>query len=360
MKKHILVFCIPLFTVSGYAQLPGLIITGNPETTNGATWTYQDTVSTIIYDLEGILFKPVGTGTFPAVIISHGGGGHSGGYSKNVAQEMITWGLVCIGTNLCHVNTIYPIGSPGTSTDGGATNNNILRNMKCWDILASLGYADTNCVAAHGHSLGAMATGATVGMNPTKFSCASHTAGGVNDLGPQYIKTAQANGISVPYYLHHGDMDATVPLIYGQKMDTILTNNSVIHQLDIYPGYNHSQISQDDTMFVRTHNWYSEYLCVSSTGVTENLPQVDDLFSLIYPNPSAGNTSLEFSLSEPSHTTIEIFNIMGEKILTIEEGALSSGRHTTYFDADKLESGMYFIHIKTESGTSSEKLMVTK
>jgi len=353
------IFCLLLFTISGYAQLPGLIITGNPESPGGATWTYQDTINTVIYDLQGILFKPVGTGPFPAVIISHGGGGSVYAYSTGIAQEMVTWGLVCIGTNLCHVNTTYPIGSPGTSSDGGASTPNIQRNMKCWDILASLGYVDTNCIAAHGHSLGAMATGATVGMNPTKFSAASHSAGGVNDAGPQYIKTPQANGIIVPYYLHHGNLDLTVPLIYGQKMDTILTNNGVIHYLDIYAGYNHSQISLDDTMFARTKNWYSQYLCISTTGTNQDLIMLDNNLSLqIYPNPSGGKTTLEFSLAGTSAVSIDIYNLVGEKVLAVENGNFLSGKHTAVFDAGRLESGAYIIGVKTESGTIAKKIII--
>ena len=101
---------------------------------------------------------------------------------------------------------------------------------------------------------------------------------------------------------------------------------------------------------------------VSLMNITTGINDVteNNANAVIYPNPSTGITTMNFSLNNPSHTAIAIFNLLGEKILTIEEGALSSGRHTAYFDAGKLESGMYFIHIKTESGTSSEKLMVTK
>ncbi|MFM7912143.1 MAG: hypothetical protein ACKO9W_08150, partial [Bacteroidota bacterium] len=51
-----------LLASNAYAQLPGLTLIGNPESTNGATWTYQQTINGIVYNLQGILFKPVGTG----------------------------------------------------------------------------------------------------------------------------------------------------------------------------------------------------------------------------------------------------------------------------------------------------------
>ena len=338
-----------------------MTITGDPESANGATWTYQNTIDGIVYDLAGILFKPAGTGPFSAVIISHGGGGNANTYSKNVAKEMVGWGQVCVAANLCHAGGNAPVGSPGNSMNGGASTQNIQRNMKCWDVLASLGYVDTNCIAAHGHSLGAMATGATVGTNPSKFAAASHTAGGVNDNGPQYIKTPQANGITTPYLLHQGDADAVVSIAHARKMDTILTTNGVIHRLDVYPGYSHSQISLDDTMFARTKAWYAQYLCLPTTGTSENpIQQQGGLTLATWPNPASGIVFIEFSLVHSSVVTIDVFNLLGEKVLDVQDSYHFSGKHSLSFDLAKLESGMYFITIKTASGYFSKKLIVKK
>ncbi|MFM7661341.1 MAG: hypothetical protein ACKO6A_01585, partial [Bacteroidota bacterium] len=69
---RILIFLGIVYANSAFAQLPGFVLTGNPESVNGATWTYQQTINGTVYDLKGILFKPVGSGIFPAVIINHG------------------------------------------------------------------------------------------------------------------------------------------------------------------------------------------------------------------------------------------------------------------------------------------------
>jgi hypothetical protein len=152
--------------------LPGFAITGDPEATTGATWTYRATVDGISFDLAGVLYKPRGSGPFPAVIISHGNGGSASVYSRNIASTMVTWGLVAIGTNYTHAGGV-PIGSPGTASEPGASAANIRRARKLVDILASLGYVDTQRLAAHGHSMGAFVTAAAVGAYPTLFRAAT-------------------------------------------------------------------------------------------------------------------------------------------------------------------------------------------
>jgi hypothetical protein len=138
MTRFSLLFGI-IISVHLNAQLPGFTLTGNPENTNGATWTYQQTINGTVYNLKGILFKPIGTGVFPSVIVNHGTGGNSNpnGYSDRVCKKMVTWGYVCIATNYTHAGQGAPCGASGLcdTTNWGASNDNFLRAMKCWDIL---------------------------------------------------------------------------------------------------------------------------------------------------------------------------------------------------------------------------------
>src|SRR5215475_11857213 len=106
-------------------SLNGFTLTGDPTSANGATWTYTETVNGVAYDLSGLLFKPPGAGPFPAVIISHGFGGNARGYASNIAREMRNWGLVGIATNYTHAAGV-PLGAPGTATELGASNANLL------------------------------------------------------------------------------------------------------------------------------------------------------------------------------------------------------------------------------------------
>jgi hypothetical protein len=74
--------------------LHGFVLTGNPASASGATWTYRDTVNGVIYDLAGVLFKPAGTSKLPAVVLSHGHLSNVTIFTTPIAKEMRNWGLV--------------------------------------------------------------------------------------------------------------------------------------------------------------------------------------------------------------------------------------------------------------------------
>jgi dienelactone hydrolase len=238
--------------------LTGFVLTGDPIATNGATWTYQATVAGVVFDLQGVLFKPSGNGPFPAVIISHGAGGNANGYSRAIARVMVGWGLVCIATNYTHAGGA-PIGSPGTLADSGASAANVARARQLVEILRGLGYVDMTRLAAHGHSMGAFVTSALLAAHSDLFRAASHTAGGTRPDGiPGFAPTdSQASTIRTPYQLHHGDNDNVVQLSSDQRLAGVLLGRGVAHELHVYPGADHDDVSQNATMFDRVRAWYS-------------------------------------------------------------------------------------------------------
>ncbi len=350
MKKLKLTLIAGLFTYSAaHAQLPGLTITGNPQAPTGATWTFQDTVNSVWYDLQGILFEPpTGTPPFPAVIINHGTGGNVSGYSTTVALEMVQWGFVCIATNLCHSGSV-PIGSPGDGSiaNYGASTNNYLRDMKCWDILASLNYVDTNCIMSFGHSRGALTTTGLVASYPDKFSCAGHTAGGATTVtGTTYPTTTLAAQVTCPYIIHHGDVDFIVPISYDSTLNNVFNTTGIPHQFIVYPGLNHPQSSLDPQMFLNTKNWFLNYTCLA-TSITE----ISDENSLnIFPNPAQNIFTVEF----PSQNfSLEISDCLGRKIYSDKNIS-----YQTQIECNHFPDGIYFVQVSDDGQTLTKKIII--
>jgi dienelactone hydrolase len=243
------------------APLPpaAFVLQGDPESSQGATWTYTGTLQGTTFDLQGVLLKPAGTGPFPAVVISHGAGGNATVYSRTIGVEMRSWGLVAIATNYTHAGGV-PIGSPGTVSDPGASQANVLRAHGLIEILRTLGYVDTTRVAAHGHSMGAFVTTAVLAAYPGDFRVASHTAGGVTTAtGVATPSESQARAIRTPYQLHHGDADIVVPLSQDQRLDGILQADGVVHELFVYPGATHNDVAQSQTVLTRVRSWYAAH-----------------------------------------------------------------------------------------------------
>ena len=342
MKK--IIFILLLLPLQSISQLNGFTLVGNPQSPNGATWTYQDSVNGIWYDLEGILFIPsTGTPPFPAVIINHGTGGNAYGYSKNMAMKMVQWNFVCIATNLCHSSGV-PIGSPGDTSfaNQGASINNSLRGMKCRDILCSLAEVDTDCIMAFGHSRGAYATTGLVAMNPGKFSCAGHTSGGaIQQSGYSAPSTTLATQVTCPYIMHHGDSDQVVPAFYDSTLNAVYNGTGITHQLYIYPGLDHPQMSMDSLMLVRTHDWFVNHSCMvtSSTGSEKEnefqvIPQPGNFFKIV-------SAQKDFIAS--------LYNINGQKILETK---------LTLIDCRNINPGIYLLRIISGKKYFARKIII--
>jgi dienelactone hydrolase len=239
----------------------GFAISGNPESSAGATWTFKGIVNGVTYDLAGVLFKPAGAGPFPAVVLSHGHDGTAAFFASLVAPTMVQWGLVCIATNYTHAVGV-PVGAPGDTTEQGASQANVLRAHMTHELLRRLAYVDMTRVAAHGHSMGAYVTVATAGAYPNDFRVASTTGGGVrqpNIVSGPAPSIAQALGIRTPFQIHHGDVDATVPISLDIRFDSLLTATGIEHQFFQYPGEGHEQVRTDPAMFTRVHAWYTAH-----------------------------------------------------------------------------------------------------
>jgi dienelactone hydrolase len=216
----------------------------------------------VSFDLQGILLKPVGTGPFPAVIISHGAGGNAAGYSRGIATEMVHWGLVSVATNYTHAGGV-PLGAPGTTREPGASAANVLRAHAVYEILRSLGYVDMMRVAAHGHSMGAFVTAGLTAAYPSAIRAASHTAGGVRpDLsGVEAAAPSESHArtIRAPYQLHHGDGDAVVPLAFDQRLARLLEIGGIPHELHVYAGAEHNDVARSAEMLGRVRAWYATH-----------------------------------------------------------------------------------------------------
>jgi flagellar hook assembly protein FlgD len=79
-----------------------------------------------------------------------------------------------------------------------------------------------------------------------------------------------------------------------------------------------------------------------------------------YPNPFNAQTMISFSLKERDQISLEIFDILGQKIETIFDGQLEAGVHSFTWNASSASSGIYFYRLKAADGTKTERMTLLK
>ena len=83
-----------------------------------------------------------------------------------------------------------------------------------------------------------------------------------------------------------------------------------------------------------------------------------------YPNPFNPSTTISFSLPQTSNITIDIYNVVGERVASLVDQTLEAGYHSVNFDASSLSSGTYIYQLKAsgQNGTFVEikKMLLMK
>jgi concanavalin A-like lectin/glucanase superfamily protein/type IX secretion system substrate protein len=97
---------------------------------------------------------------------------------------------------------------------------------------------------------------------------------------------------------------------------------------------------------------------------TNNLPITSTLFQN-YPNPFNGQTNIKFQINNVSKVTIEIYDILGQKVVTLLNEEKSPGEYAINWDGKsergiKLNSSVYLIRMQTGNNTFIKKMALLK
>ncbi|MFH0895155.1 MAG: T9SS type A sorting domain-containing protein [Bacteroidota bacterium] len=97
---------------------------------------------------------------------------------------------------------------------------------------------------------------------------------------------------------------------------------------------------------------------VQVVGVNEHNENTDSWVTQNYPNPFSNTTTISVNLSKATTLSIDVTNIMGQKIMTINKGNVASGSHNVVIDGSKLTSGVYFYTVRAGENSVTRKMIV--
>ena len=122
-------------------------------------------------------------------------------------------------------------------------------------------------------------------------------------------------------------------------------------------------VDSDGSLWFGTDDGVSN-LNLSPVQVETNKP---DAFAIrgIYPNPFNMQTTIEFTLPEAGYTTLDIYNMMGQKVCELVNGSFMAGIHTVTWDGTdnnglNVSSGLYFTRITSGSNMVTGKMVILK
>ena len=102
-----------------------------------------------------------------------------------------------------------------------------------------------------------------------------------------------------------------------------------------------------------------------SRGVS--IGQIPSVFSLDqnYPNPFNLETTIRYQLPEAGHVTLAIYNVLGQKIRTLEDGYLEAGRYSTMWDGrdasgSETTSGIYIYRLEVRDLVMARRMLLLK
>lgn len=99
------------------------------------------------------------------------------------------------------------------------------------------------------------------------------------------------------------------------------------------------------------------FLTSLNVGVAEN-----DLVSIssVYPNPANGSTNVSFNLKQAGNVAVNITNLLGQTVATVNPGKLAAGSNNVSLNLSNIKAGVYFVNVSVDGVSTTKKLTVTE
>ena len=164
--------------------------------------------------------------------------------------------------------------------------------------------------------------------------------------------------------------------IYGGRV-TIEVNVSAIVRIAYNPITNHLlnalevnpktgmvfagliEIESGGTNVYRSTPDILKDIVVVSVDNPADLP-TDYSLSQNYPNPFNPTTKIQYSLTATTNVKLSVYNIMGQEVMQLVNEDQTAGKYIVDFDAQNLQSGVYFYRLQTGKFVETKKMLLLK
>ncbi len=160
-------------------------------------------------------------------------------------------------------------------------------------------------------------------------------------------KTGTGNGNSLIVYKANTsgvERKGIISVTVGNEVQEIPVTQSALGQVSVA-----SSTSEKENVLMKSNQEDVKVEIPKSYALNQN-----------YPNPFNPSTVITFSLPKSDNVKLQVFNLLGEKIVTLVNKNLSAGYYNIDFDASKFAAGTYIYSIKTSDFVESKKMILLK
>jgi photosystem II stability/assembly factor-like uncharacterized protein len=163
----------------------------------------------------------------------------------------------------------------------------------------------------------------------------------------------------------------TDPTLYWPPSEGVLTYKIQVSSDSLF----NKTVVDDSTLLATSiqvrglrHN-YLYFWRVWATGPFGSWLKLDSRFTTAagpfslsqnYPNPFNAQTIIGFSVVVHSHVTIDIFSILGQRVITLLSDNFNPGDYTTTWSPKGISSGVYFYRMQAGDFVQTRKLLLLK
>jgi len=146
-----------------------------------------------------------------------------------------------------------------------------------------------------------------------------------------------------------------------------LATNTFSEQIVLTPGLGEAYtptVAGPDGQVYAINNATLFAVGASNVGAPAAPPAERLALAAPQPNPFAGRTSLRFSLPRASRVTLEVIDLAGQRVRTLERGVLPAGEHVAAWDGTdgrgaRRAPGVYFVRLTDGAASLTRKVLLT-
>ncbi|MBD3169953.1 MAG: T9SS type A sorting domain-containing protein [candidate division Zixibacteria bacterium] len=103
------------------------------------------------------------------------------------------------------------------------------------------------------------------------------------------------------------------------------------------------------------YGWFDDEDAGNSSAIPTKTALLDN-----YPNPFNAQTNINVELAQSGDISLDVYNLMGQKVATLADGYTQAGSHTFTWDASNSSSGVYFYKLNVGGEVLTKRMTLLK